>query len=162
MFMLRNCAACQNLPTLHCLSKSYYPLWSYCPFYQFFSILIPFLLYFRNYKRQMLSLITKICSMLRSTYPANFKKIPLPILVLLPFFNQILKILIFFFLYFRNYKRQKLRLIAKLCSMSRYTHPAIFKHIPLPIMELLPFFPSNFQNVNTFRPLFKKTIRDRC
>ena len=27
---------------------------------------------------------------------------------------------------------------------------------------VIALFSSNFQNFNTFRPLFKKTIRDRC
>ena len=51
--------------------------------------------------------------MSRSTYPAIFKEIPLPILELFPFFHQIFKILILFVLYFKNYKRQILNLNCK-------------------------------------------------
>jgi hypothetical protein len=51
-FKLQNCAACQDLPTLQFLSKSEYPFWSNCPiFRQIFKMLIPFVLYFKNYKR---------------------------------------------------------------------------------------------------------------
>ena len=41
----------------------------------------------------------------RSNYPEILKKIWLPILKLMPFFHQILKMLILFILYFKNYKR---------------------------------------------------------
>ena len=41
----------------------------------------------------------------RSNYPEILKKIWLPILKLLPLFHQILKMLILFFLHFKNYKR---------------------------------------------------------
>jgi hypothetical protein len=43
-------------------------------------------------------------------------------------------------------------------SMSRSTNPAILKLIWVPNLELLPFFSSNFQNVNTFCPLFQKLL----
>ena len=49
--------------------------------------------------------IRKIISTARSNYPEILKKIWLPILEVLPFFHQILKMLILFILYFKNYKR---------------------------------------------------------
>jgi hypothetical protein len=47
----------------------------------------------------------KMISTARSNYPEILKKIWLPILELLPFFHKILKILILFVFYFKNYKR---------------------------------------------------------
>ena len=47
----------------------------------------------------------KLISTARSNYPEILKKIWSPILELLPFFHQILKILILFVFYFKNYKR---------------------------------------------------------
>jgi hypothetical protein len=41
-------------------------------------------------------------------------------------------------------------------STARSNYPEILKKILLPILELLPFFSSNFQNFNTFRFLFQK------
>ena len=45
-----------------------------------------------------------------------------------------------------------------MCSILRSTYPAIVKLIWVPNLELLPFSSSNFQNVNTFCPLFQKLI----
>ena len=41
-------------------------------------------------------------------------------------------------------------------STARSNYPEVLKKIWLPILELLPFFSSNFQNFNTFRFLFQK------
>jgi hypothetical protein len=41
-------------------------------------------------------------------------------------------------------------------STGRSNYPEILKKIWLPIFELLSFFSSNFQNINTFRFLFQK------
>jgi hypothetical protein len=46
-------------------------------------------------------------------------------------------------------------------STARSNYPEILKKIWLPILELFPFFSSNFQNFNTFRFFISKTIRDR-
>jgi hypothetical protein len=46
--------------------------------------------------------------------------------------------------------------VVKMISTARSNYPEILKKIWLPILELLPFFPSNFQNFNTFRFLFQK------
>ena len=55
-FKLQKCAAYQDLPTLQFWSKSHCSFWSYFPFFhQIFKILILFVLYFKNYKRQMVS-----------------------------------------------------------------------------------------------------------
>jgi hypothetical protein len=46
--------------------------------------------------------------------------------------------------------------VLKMISTARSNYPEILKKIWLPILELLPFFSSNFQNFNTFRFLFQK------
>ena len=43
-------------------------------------------------------------------------------------------------------------------SILRSTYPVILKLIRVPNLELLLFFSSNFQNVNTFCPLFQKLL----
>ena len=49
---LKTCSAYQDLHALQFLSKSEYPFWSNCPFFRpIFKMLIPFVLYFKNYKR---------------------------------------------------------------------------------------------------------------
>jgi hypothetical protein len=50
------------------------------------------------------NIIRNLISTARSNYPEILKKIWLPIMELLPFFHQILKILILFVFYFKNYK----------------------------------------------------------
>ena len=95
---------------------------------------------FRNYNRQKLCLAAQLCSMSRSKYPAILKYIRLTHFGIIALFNKIFKILILFVLYFRNYSRQKLCLIAN-CSACRDLHThAIFRYIPFPILELFPFF----------------------
>ena len=47
----------------------------------------------------------------------------------------------------------------KMISTGRSNYPEILKKIWLPILELLPFFSSNFQNFNTFRFYFKNYKR---
>jgi hypothetical protein len=44
-------------------------------------------------------------------------------------------------------------------STARSNYPEIFKKIWLPILELLSFFSSNFQNFNTFRFYLKNYKR---
>ena len=46
--------------------------------------------------------------------------------------------------------------VVKMISTARSNYPEILKKIWLPILELLPFFSSNFKNFNTFRFLFQK------
>ena len=40
--------------------------------------------------------------------------------------------------------------------------PCNFEVNPITHFGVIALFSSNFQNFNTFRPLFEKTIRDRC
>ena len=68
-FKLQKCAACQDLPTLQFWSKSHYPFWSYCPF--FIKFLILFVLYFKNYKRQMVSWSCKHVQHVKIYLPCN-------------------------------------------------------------------------------------------
>ena len=46
--------------------------------------------------------------------------------------------------------------VVKIISTAISNYPEILKKIWSPILELLPFFSSNFQNFNTFRFLFQK------
>ena len=114
-------------------------------FYQIFKILILFGLYFKKYKRQMLSRNCKSLQHVEIYIPCNCQVYTITNFgVIALFFQQIFKILILFVLYFKTYKRQMLSLITKMCSMSRSTYPAFVKYIPLPILELLPFFFNKF------------------
>jgi hypothetical protein len=68
---LQKCAAYQDLPSLQFWSKSHYPFWSYFPF--FIKMLILFVLYFKNHKRQMVSLNWKHVQHVLIFLPAIFK-----------------------------------------------------------------------------------------
>ena len=75
---MQTCAACQDLPTLHFLSKFHHPFWSYFPFFiNIFNILILFVLYFKNYKRQMLSLSCKHVHNVKIYLPCSFQVNPI-------------------------------------------------------------------------------------
>ena len=73
------CAAYQDLPILQFWSKSHYPFWSYFPFffYQIFKILILFVLYFKNYKRQVVSWNCKHVQHVKIYLPCNFEVNPI-------------------------------------------------------------------------------------
>jgi hypothetical protein len=57
--------------------------------------------------------------------PCNFEVNLITHLGVIALFSLNFKILKLFVLYFKNYKRYMLSLIAKMCSMSRSTYPAI-------------------------------------
>ena len=73
-FKLQKCAACQDLPTLQFWSKSHYPFWNYFPFcHPIFKIVILFILYLKNYERQMVSWNCKNAHHVEIYLPCNFE-----------------------------------------------------------------------------------------
>ena len=129
LFVLQKCAECQDLPTLQFWSKSHYPFWTYFPF--FIKILILFVLYYKNYKRQMVSWNCKHIQHVKIYPPCNFEENLITYLGVIALFSSILfLILILFVLYFKNYLEIDVKFkLQKICSMSRSTctYPAILK-----------------------------------
>ena len=72
-FKLQTCSACQDLSTMQFWSNSCNPFWSYFPFFIKFYILILFVLYFKNYKIQKLSLNRKNVQLVKIYMPCNFE-----------------------------------------------------------------------------------------
>ena len=102
---MQKCAAYQDLPTLQFWSKSHYPFWSYFPFFnQILTILILFVLYFKNYKRQGVSWNCKHVQHIKICLPCNFEVNPITHLGVIALFSSIFFfIIILFVLYFKNY-----------------------------------------------------------
>ena len=59
--------------------------------------------------------------------PCNLEVNLITHLGVIALFHQICKILILFVLYFKNYLEIDVKFIAKMCSISRSTYPAILK-----------------------------------
>ena len=102
---MQKCAAYQDLPTLQLWSKSHYPFWNYFPFFiKIFKILILFVLYFKNYKRQMVSWYCKHVQHVKIYLPCNFEVNLITHLGVIALLSSIFfLILILFILYFKNY-----------------------------------------------------------
>ena len=108
---MQKCAAYQDLPTLQFWSKSHYSFWSYFPF--FIKILMLFVLYFKNYKRHMVSWNCKHVQHVKIYLPCNFEVNLITQLGVIALFSSIFfLILILFVLYFKNYLEIDVRFIA--------------------------------------------------
>ena len=128
-------------------------------FHQIFKMLIIFVLYFKNYKRYMLSLTASMFSMwlVKIYLPCNFEVNPSTHFGVIALFHQIFKILILFVLYFKNYKRYMLSLTANMFSMwlvKIYLH-CNFEVNPSTHFGVISLFSSNVLNFNTFNLYLK-------
>ena len=95
--------------------------------------------------------------------PCNFEENPITHFGVVALFSSNFQNFISFVLYFKIYKKymQMLSLNSKHVqhSMSRSTYPAILKKIPLPILELFPFFHQIFNILILFVLYFKNYKR---
>ena len=111
---MQKCAACQDLPTLQFWSKSDYPFWSYCPFLSNFQNFNTFRPLFQKLYEIDVKVKLQTCSACQDLPTLQFwSTSDYPSWSYCPFFIKCFKILIFFVLYFKNYKRSRLSLNCK-------------------------------------------------
>jgi Na+-driven multidrug efflux pump len=122
-------------------------------FHQIFKILILFVLYFKNHKRQMVSWNCKHVQYVKIYLPCNFEvNLIIHFGVIALFSSFFFSILILFVLYFKNYKRWMLSLHCKDVQHVKIYIPCNFEVNPIThfgVIALNVFF-------YTFRPLFQK------
>ena len=154
---MQKCAAYQDLPTLQLWSKSHYPFWNYFPFFiKKFKILILFVLYFKNYKRQMVSWYCKHVQHVKIYLPCNFEVNLITHLGVIALLSSIFfLILILFILYFKNYLEIDVKFkFQKFAACQDLPTLQFWSKSHYPSWSYCPFF-IKFKNCNTFR-IFQK------
>ena len=159
---MQKCAAYQDLPTLQLWSKSHYPFWNYFPFFiKKFKILILFVLYFKNYKRQMVSWYCKHVQHVKIYLPCNFE------VNLITHLGVIVLFFILFYLNFNTFRlifKKEIDVKFKLqkCSECQDLHTVQFwSKSDNPSWSYCPLF-INISKFYYFSSFISKTKRDRC
>ena len=124
-------------------------------FHQIFKISILFLLYFKNDKRQMLSLNGKHGQHIKIYIPCNFEINLITHRGVIALFSSNFQNFNFV-LYFKNDKRQMLSLNCKHVQHIKIYLPCNFKVNLITHLGVVALFSSIFSNVDTFRLIFKK------
>ena len=128
----------------------------------FFLILILFVLNFKNYKRQMLSLNCKYVHHVEVYLPCNFEVNLISHLGVLALFSSNLKRkLILFVLYFKNYLEIKVKFKSHKCSVCQDLPTLQFgSKFHYPFWSYCPFF-IKMLSILILSSYISKTIRDR-
>ena len=111
-------------------------------FHQIFKILILFVLYFKHYKRQMLSLNCKHVQHVQIYLPCNFEVNLNTHLGVIALFSSIFFLFKYFSSYFKNYKRQMLSLNCKNVQYVRIYPPCNFEVNPITHFGVIALFSS--------------------
>ena len=133
-------------------------------FHQIFKILILFVLYFKNYKRQMVSWNWKHIQHVKIYLPCNFKVNLITHLGVIALFSSFFFfILILFVLYFKNYLEIDVKFKLQKCAACQDLPTLQFwSKSHYPSWSYCPFFINFLFNFNNFRLVFQKLFRDRC
>ena len=128
-------------------------------FHQIFKILILFVLYFKNCKRQIVSWNCKHVQHVKIYLPCNFKVNLITYLGVIALYSSFLFFffLILFVLYFKNYLEIDVKFKLQKCAPCRYLPTLQFwSKYDYPSWSSCPFFHQIKKNINTFRLIFQK------
>ena len=134
-------------------SKSHYPFWSYFPF--LIKILILFVLYVKNYKRQMVSWNCKHVQHVKIYLPCNFEVNLITHLGVIALFSSFFFfILIFFVLYFKNYLEIDVKFKLQKCAACQDLPTLQFWSNPITHFGVIVLFSSPFRPCELLPSLF--------